>query len=46
MGKLLLTVIGLVVIVVAAGIVYFAVADVPPPFGKIEHAIPDSRLPK
>ncbi|HEY5210777.1 MAG TPA: hypothetical protein VIJ42_15170 [Stellaceae bacterium] len=46
MGKLLLTVLGLLLIVIVAGVAYFAISDVPPPSGKIEHAIPDSRLPK
>jgi hypothetical protein len=46
MARVLLTVISLLIIVAALGVAYFAVTDVPPPAGKIEHAIPESRLPK
>jgi hypothetical protein len=46
MARVLLTVIGLLIIAGVVGVAYFAVTDVPPPAGKIEHAIPESRLPK
>jgi hypothetical protein len=46
MARVFLTVIGLLIIIVVLGVGYFAVTDVPPPAGKIEHVIPESRLPK
>lgn len=46
MAKVFLTVIGLLIIAAAVGVVYFAVTDVPPPAGKIEHVIPELRMPK
>jgi hypothetical protein len=46
MGKILLTVIFVLIVVAAGGVAYFAVTDVPPPAGPIEHPIPVSRLPK
>lgn len=46
MARVFLTVIGLLIVVAAIGVAYFAVTDVPPPSGKIEHVIPESRLPK
>lgn len=46
MGKLFLTALGLLIIVVAVGVAYFAISDPSPPAGKVEHAIPDSRLPQ
>jgi hypothetical protein len=46
MARVLLTVIGLLIVIVVAGVAYFAVIDVPPPSGKIEHVIPESHLPK
>jgi hypothetical protein len=46
MGKVFLIALGLLVLAVAAGIGYFAVSDIPPPAGRIVHAIPASRLPK
>jgi hypothetical protein len=46
MGKILLTVIFVLIVVAAVGVAYFAASDVPPPAGKIEHPIPASHLPK
>jgi hypothetical protein len=46
MARVLLTVIGLLIIIVIVGVAYFAIVEVPPPAGKIEHVIPESRLPK
>ncbi len=46
MAKIFLSVIALVILAVVAVIGYFAFTDIPPPSGKIEHAIPDSKLPK
>jgi hypothetical protein len=46
MGKVFLSVIALVILAVVAVIGYFAFTDIPPPAGTIEHAIPESKLPK
>ncbi len=35
-----------VVLAIAAGGVYFAVSDIPPPSAKVEKVIPDARLPR
>ena len=45
MGKVFLIALGLLVLVVAGGVAYFAVSEIPPPAGKVEHVIPLSRLP-
>ena len=34
------------VLALAAGAVFFAVSDIPPPLAKIEKVIPDDRLPR
>jgi hypothetical protein len=39
MGKILLTVIFVLIVAIVVGVGYFAVTDVPPPAGKIEHPI-------
>jgi len=46
MARVFLTVIGLLIIVAVLGVAYFAVTDVPPPSGKIEHIIPEQHLQK
>jgi hypothetical protein len=46
MARIVLTVIGLLILVIAAGLAYFALGDLPAPQSKIERVIPDSRLPK
>ncbi|HXE16324.1 MAG TPA: hypothetical protein VN632_03785 [Stellaceae bacterium] len=46
MARVLLTVIVLLVVVVGLGVAYFAVTDVPPPSGKIEHVIPEQHPQK
>ncbi|MGH6981549.1 MAG: hypothetical protein ACREFC_10115 [Stellaceae bacterium] len=46
MARVFLTVIGLLIIVVVLGVAYFAVTDVPPPSGRIEHVIPEQRPQK
>jgi hypothetical protein len=45
MGKVFLIALGLLVLVVAGSAVFFAVSDMPPPAGRVEHVIPISRLP-
>lgn len=35
-----------VFLVLAAGAVFFAVSDIPPPLAKVEKVIPDDRLPR
>jgi hypothetical protein len=46
MAKILLTILALLIVIAAIGFAYFAFVDTPPPGGKIERVIPDSRLPK
>jgi hypothetical protein len=46
MARVFLTVIGLLIVAAAIGVAYFAITDVPPPSGKIEHVIPESHLSK
>jgi hypothetical protein len=46
MGKAFLIALGLLVLVVAGGIGYLAASNLPPPSGRIVHAIPASRLPQ
>jgi hypothetical protein len=46
MARVLLTAIGLLIVAVAIAVAYFAITDLPPPSGKIEHVIPESRMPK
>jgi hypothetical protein len=45
MGKVFLIAVGLLVLVVAGGLGYFAISDIPPPPGQVQHVIPASRLP-
>ena len=35
-----------VLVVLAAGAIFFAVSDIPPPLAKVEKVIPDDRLPR
>lgn len=35
-----------VVLAIAAGAVFFAVSDIPPPTATVEKVIPDARLPR
>lgn len=35
-----------IVLAIAAGAVFFAVSDIPPPLAKVEKVIPDDRLPR
>jgi len=46
MARVLLTAIGLLIVAVAIAVAYFGITDLPPPGGKIEHVIPESRMPK
>ena len=46
MVRVLLSVIIILLLVGFVGVAYFAYTDVPPPTGKIERVIPESRLPK
>lgn len=44
MGRLLLWVLLAVLVVVAAGVAYLMIADVPAPVTRVEHVIPNDRL--
>lgn len=44
MGRLLLALLGIVVAVLAAAIVWVSVADLPPPTRTIEQAVPNDKL--
>ena len=35
-----------VVLALAAGAIFFAISDIPPPLAKVEKVIPDDRLPR
>jgi hypothetical protein len=45
MGKMILIAIGLLVVVVAGGVGFLAVWDIPAPTAHVEHVIPDARFP-
>ena len=46
MPKLVLAAIGVVFLVVVAGLAYLGTVDLPPPKGTVEKVIPDDRFPK
>lgn len=46
MGKIILIILALVILAACAVFAYFAFVDTPPPPGKIERVIPESKLPK
>ncbi|HVO15932.1 MAG TPA: hypothetical protein VMV26_11995 [Alphaproteobacteria bacterium] len=45
-SKLVLIVLGVVVVVILAGLGYLGTVDLPPPKGKVEKPISDDRFPK
>ena len=45
-GKLILIAVGVVFVVIVAGLGYLGTVDLPPPKGKVEKPIPDDRFPK
>ncbi|HEX7007401.1 MAG TPA: hypothetical protein VF274_09685 [Alphaproteobacteria bacterium] len=44
--KLILAAVGVVFVVVVAGLAYLGTVDLPPPTGTVEKVIPDDRFPK
>ncbi len=46
MGKFALIAAAVVVVIVLGGATFLMVWDIPAPSARVEHAIPDARLPK
>jgi hypothetical protein len=46
MGKMVLIGVALVVVVIAGGVGFLAVWDMPAPTAPVEHVIPDARFPR
>jgi flagellar basal body-associated protein FliL len=45
-SKLVLIILGIVAVVIVAGLGYLGTVDLPPPKGKVEKPISDDRFPK
>jgi hypothetical protein len=46
MGKIVLIGVGLLVVVIAGGVGFLSVWDIPAPNTPVEHVIPDARFPR
>jgi hypothetical protein len=46
MGKIVLIGLGLLVVVIAGGVGFLSMWDIPAPAAHVEHVIPDARFPR
>ncbi len=46
MARITLIAVGVLAVLVVGGIAFLAVWDIPAPANRVEHAIPEARLPK